>query len=87
MHKQTRSRGAKKGISLEIAGEKLDGLTQTQASAILDGSWLKCHGSIKKSDGATTTVNSPGIHIDVAAGKVRGTSTSCRPEWRWPGSA
>lgn len=67
--KPTRSRGAKKGIAIEIGGQKLGGLTQAQASAILNRDWLVCHGSIQK-DGETTTVNSPGIHIDVAAGKV-----------------
>lgn len=70
MQKKSRSRGAKQGISIEMAGQKLSGLTQVQASAVLNRDWLKCHGSIQKANGETITVNSPGIHIDVAASKV-----------------
>lgn len=67
--KPTRSRGAKHGVSIEMGGQKLAGLSKDQANAILNRDWLVCHGSIQK-DGETITVNSPGIHIDVAAGKV-----------------
>jgi len=59
----------KTGIGLIIDGQQLHGLTETQAKAVLSKDWLKCHGSIEK-DGNKVDVNSPGIHIDVAAGKV-----------------
>lgn len=59
----------KTSISLTIDGQQLNGLTSDQAKALLNQDWLKCHGSIKKDD-LEITVNSPGIHIDVSAGKV-----------------
>lgn len=67
--KTPRAKPAKAGIALIIGGQQLGGLSDSQAKALIDKSWLVCHGSIEK-DGTETRVNSPGIHIDPAAGEV-----------------